>query len=186
MKRACRRFVALLLCMVLTLSLATAASASSVSWGDSDGGKTLTLTISEWSYQRVAVTDPIKTWHRYGTTTDLSPYGTFTATINAEYTSTSYVTKLVQAMNLEGLRTTYTASGEHTAPLAVAADETSGFYTLGVLFDTKSGAWGVSRGMLMSASLDATPAALNPLVESGTLYYAPRGTVYGYVAMPVA
>lgn len=186
MKKVYRRISALLMCIILTLSLASAASAASVSWSDSEGGKTLTLTISEWSYQRFAVTDPIKTYHTKGTTTNLSPYGSFTATINAEHTGTNYWSKLVQAMNLEGLVPTYTASGAHTAPLAVAADEASGYYTLGVLFDTKSGSWGVSKGMLMSASLDASPAGSNFWVESGTLYYAPRGTVYGYVAMPVA
>lgn len=181
MKKVYRRISALLMCIILTLSLASVASASSVSWSDSEGGKTLTLTISEWSYQRFAVTDPIKTYHTKGATTNLSPYGSFTATINAEHTGTNYWSKLVQAMNLEGLVSTYTAFGTHTAPLAVAADETSGYYTLGVLFDTKTGSWGVSSGML-AKSLNA----FDPLVESGTLYYAPRGTVYGYVAMPVA
>ena len=180
-KKVYCRISALLMFIILTLSLASTASAESVSWTDSEGGKTLTLTISEWSYRRVAVTNPRKTYHTQGTATNLSPYGSFTATITAEYTYTIYPSKLVQAMNLEGLLSTYTVSGTHNAPLSVPAEETSCYYTLGVLFDTKSGSWGVSKGMLAKS-----PDAVVPLVESGTLYYAPRGTVYGYVAMPVA
>lgn len=181
MKKVYRRISALLMCIILTLSLASAASAASVSWSDSEGGKTLTLTISEWGYQRVAVSNPKKYSHTTGTATNISLYGLFTATLDAEYTNTSYATKLVEAMNLEGLLSTYTASGRHTSPLTVPADEPSGYYTLGVLFDTKTGSWGVSSGMLAKSL-----TALNPMVESGTLYYAPRGSVYGYVVMPVA
>lgn len=181
MKKAYRRFFALLMCAVLMLSLASVASAASVSWSDSEGGKTLTLTISEWGYRRVAVSNPKKYEHTTGTPTNIYLYGLFTATINASYTSTSYLTRLVEAMNLEGLRTTYTVSDRHMSPLTVPADDPSGYYTLGVLFDTKSGSWGVSGGMV-AKSLNA----LNPMLESGTLYYAPRGSVYGYVVMPVA
>lgn len=180
MKKTYRRFFALLMCVVLILSLASVASAASVSWGDSEGGKTLTLTISESSYQRVAVSNPRTYEHTTGTATNILLYGLFTATIDAEYTNTNYVTRLVEAMNLEGVLSTYTTSGRHTSPLTVPADEPSGNYTLGVLFDTKTGYWGVSTGMLAKST-----TALNPIVESGTLYYAPRGSVYGYVVMPV-
>lgn len=181
MKKLYRRFNALLMCVVLILSLTSVASAASVSWSDSDGGKTLTLTISEWSYQRVAVSNPRKYSHTTGTATNINMYGFFSATINAEYTSTSYGTRLIEAMNLEGLLSTYTTSGVYFSPLSVPADEPSGDYTLGVLFDTKSGYWGVSEGMIMAKS----SASLNSNIESGTLYYAPRGSVYGYVVTPV-
>ena len=180
MRKLYRRFFALLMCVLLILSLASVASAASVSWSDSDGGKTLTLTISEWSYQRVAVSNPRRYLHTTGTATNINLYGSFSATIDAEYTGTDYVMRLREAMNLEGLLPTYTASGLHTSPLSVPADEPSGYYTLGVLFDTKSGYWNVTNGMLMEKS-----SLANPIVEFGTLYYAPRGSVYGYVVMPV-
>ena len=182
MKKVYRRFSALLMCMILTLSLASVASASDVSWSDSEGGKTLTLVITEWGYRRVAVTNPRKTVHIQGETTSLPVYGLFTATINALYTTTNYRTKFIQAMDIEGLKTTYTVTGVHTSPLSVPAGDSSGLYTLGVLFDTKSGSWGVARG------INLAPNAIGgelPALETGTLYYAPRGTVYGYVAMPV-
>lgn len=180
MKKTYRRFFALLMCVVLILSLASVASAASVSWSDSEGGKTLTLTITEWGYQRVAVSNPTRYYHTTGTATNIYLYGLFTATIDAQYTNTNYLTRLVAAMDLEGIRTTFTVSDRHMSPLTVPADDPTGYYTLGVLFDTKSGSWGVSKGMMAKS-----PTALNPNVESGTLYYAPRGSVYGYVVMPV-
>lgn len=182
MKKVYRRFSALLMCIILTLSLASVASAATVTWSDSEGGKTLTLTISEWGYRQVAVTNPKKTYHPQGTVTNLPPYGSFTATINATYTSTNYRSKLIQAMNIDGIMPTYTISGTHTSPLSVPAGDPSGNYTLGVLFDTKSGSWGVTTGNVLTPNSRA--GGLLP-VETGTLYYAPRGTVYGYVAMPV-
>ncbi len=181
MKKYYRTCLSLLICMMLIVSLTSAASASVVSWSDNEGGKNLTLTITEWSNRQIVVSNPRKFYHSVGTITDLSTYGPFTATINVERTKTSYESKLVEAMMLEGLRTSYTISGNFNQDLHVPKNDPSGYYTLGVLFDTGAGYWKVSKGMIMPKS----PNALNPGVEHGTLYYAPRGTVHGYVAVPV-
>ena len=183
MKKIYRRFSAMIMCVPLLLLLASAASAASVSWSDSEGGKTLTLTLSEWFYHRVAVTNPRRYYHIRGTETDLSNYGDFSASVGSWYDETNYPSKLVQAMRLEGLYTSYTANETFNSPLAVPADDPTGYYTLGVLFDMRGGSWEVVHGMLF---IPDSIAVVKPVkFETGKLHYAPAGTIHGYVVMPV-
>lgn len=184
MNKTSRRVLSLALALVLMLSLATAASAAVVSWSDNEGGKTLSLTITEVSYVTKAVNNPVRYWHSKGTQTIISNYGAFSATLNANRSATLYPSHLLQAYAIDGIKNTYTVSGAFTSSLSVPADDPAGYYTLAVLFDTKSGNWSVSSPMTLTPNSVAVNAISAP-VETGTLYYAPRGSVYGYTVIPV-
>lgn len=184
MKKTSRRVLSLVLVLVLMLSLATVASAAVVSWSDNEGGKTLSLIITEVSFVAKMVDSPKKHRHTMGSETIISNYGNFSATLNANRSGTLYPSRLLQAYAIDGIRNTYTVSGTFTGLLSVPADDPAGYYTLAVLFDTKSGNWSVSSPMTLTPNSVAVNAISAP-VETGTLYYAPRGSVYGYTVIPV-
>ena len=183
MRKHIRKYFVVALCLVLLLAMTNNAAASIYSWDDGNVGKTIILTIRENGYRNQAVDNyrPYQHYQNKGTTY-ISNYGSFSASLAAQYTSTSYYSALSRAFSMEGMRFQYSFSGTFNSTLSVPSNATSGIYTLGVQFDTKSGTWEISSGSLVSGR--AVPGDWFP-IEDGEVYYAPVGSIYGYIVMAV-
>lgn len=174
MKKYIRELTALLMCAILVFSMAVMASASTVSWSDSEGGKTLSLTVTGTTSVTKAISGAPVISHVKGTTDTIPASGSYSVTQSAIRSGSigSYLTYLQQAMSAEGMRMSYTASGSSTPARTIAAALATGSYTLGVSFTCKNGSWGINSGILPT-SADMQPRSV---IASGTVANAPTGS----------
>lgn len=182
MKKTMRRGFALSLVMVMLLAMAAAVSADSVCWSDNEGGKTLTVTVTGVKSKIVNTKYTPKNYHVKGETTLVNNIGYVSATTEAEYVrSISYQSYLIQAMNKTGLLTSSIYADSFVTTREIDANMPTGYYRLAVVFDGRTGSWGISQGML----LDGGGSAISPYsaggVNGGTLTYAPTGGVQGLI-----
>lgn len=174
MKKYIRKLSALFMCAILVFSMAIMASASTVSWSDSEGGKTLSLTVTGTSSVKKAINGAPVIYHVKGTATTIPASGAYSVTQSATRSGAigSYLTYLQQAMSAEGMKMSYTASGSSTPARTIAAALATGNYTLGVSFTCKNGSWGINSGIL-PANTNMQPRSV---IASGTVTNAPTGS----------
>ncbi len=188
MKKTIRRFVTLMLTLIMVLSLATFVSAaSSVYWTDSSGDHTAyanaTSTYDKTIY--LSGNSTFCTIDYVGQSGMVAFTGTYSRTFSAKYGETvPYQTYLTQAMQKEGVHNSITFTvNESTLNgntyVTVPPGSSIGTYGVGFRYRVKNGEWQILNGTVTvfpdsTGNGAVSPAAVG-LTGDGTFSDAPTG-----------